>query len=70
MSSTNCLCVEVGKFLKGLMLVTSPAAVVLFILLLSPSIIGMNRKGDNGSPCLMPLEGQKGLARDPLIKSE
>ena len=69
-SSTNCWCVEVGQFSKGLMSFISPAAVALFMLLLSPSIIRMNRKGGRGSPCLMPLDGQKGLAGAPLISSE
>jgi hypothetical protein len=50
--------------------VISLAAVALFMLLLSPSIIRMNMKGDSGSPFLMPLEGQKVLAGAPLIKSE
>jgi hypothetical protein len=50
--------------------IISPAAVALFMLLMSPSIIKMNKKGDSGSPCLIPLEGHKGLAGDPLIKSE
>ena len=69
-SSTNYWCVEVGQFSNGLMPFISPAAVALFMLLLSPSIIRMNRKGDNRSPCLMPLDGRKGLAGAPLISSE
>jgi hypothetical protein len=56
-SSTNYWCVEVGKFLKGLRPVISPAVVALFMLQLRPSIISMNRKGDSGSPCLIPLVG-------------
>jgi hypothetical protein len=62
--------VEVGKFLKGLRPVISPAIVVFFMLRFRPSIIRMNRKGDIGSPCLMPLVGQKGLVRAPFIQSE
>jgi hypothetical protein len=34
---------------------------------LSPSAIRMKRKGERGSPCLMPLEGEKGLEGTPLI---
>jgi hypothetical protein len=62
--------VEVGYFSKGLMSVISPAAVALFMLRLIPSIIRMNKKGDNGSPCLMPLVGQKGLVGAPFIRSQ
>jgi hypothetical protein len=69
-SSRNCWCVDVGKFSKGLMHVISLAVVAHFMLLLSPSIIKMNKKGDSESPCLMPLEGQKGLDGAPFIKSE
>jgi hypothetical protein len=69
-SSMNYWCVEVGQFSKGLMPFISPTAVVLFILFLIPSIIRMKRKGENGSTCLMPLDGQKGLAGAPLISSE
>ena len=69
-SSMNCWCVEVGKFSKGLRPVISPAIVVFFMLRLRPSIIRMNRKGDIGSPYLMPLVGQKGLAGAPFIRSE
>ena len=68
--STNCWCMEVGQFSKGLMHVISHVVVALFMNLLSPSIIKMNRKGDNGSPFLMPLDNQKGLVGAPLIKSE
>jgi hypothetical protein len=53
----NYLCVEVGKFLEGFIPVISPVAVAFFMLRLRPSIIRMKRKGDNGSPCLMPLVG-------------
>jgi len=49
--------VEVGQFSKGLMPYNSPVVVALFMLLLSPSIIEMKKKGDKGSLCLMPLEG-------------
>jgi hypothetical protein len=69
-SSTNCWCVEVDQFLNGLRLVISPVVVALFMLRLRPSIIKMNKKGDSGSPCLMPLVGQKGLAGAPFIRSE
>ena len=69
-SSTNFWCVEVGKFSKGLMPTISLVVVALFMLLLSPSIIRMNMKGDRKSHCRMPLEGHKGLAVAPLIKSE
>jgi hypothetical protein len=69
-SSTNYWCMEVGQFSKGLMPAISPTAVALFMLLLIPSIIIMNRKGDNRSPCMMPLEGHKGLAGAPLINIE
>jgi len=30
----------------------------------------MKRKGESGSPCLMPLEGVKGLEGTPLIRVE
>jgi hypothetical protein len=69
-SSTKYWCVEVGKFSKGLMPFISPIVVALFMLLMSPSIIRMNRKGANRYPFLMPLDDQKGLDGAPLIKSE
>jgi hypothetical protein len=37
---------------------------------LSPSAIIMKRKGESGSPCLIPLEGEKGLEGTPLIRME
>ena len=68
--SMNYWCVEVGKFSKGLRHFISPTAVALFILILIPSIIIMNRKVDRGSPFLMPLDGQKCLVGAPFINIE
>jgi hypothetical protein len=69
-SSTNYWWVELGEISKGLSPIISPVVFVLFMLLLRPSIIRMNKKGENGSPCLIPLMGQKGLFGAPLISSE
>jgi hypothetical protein len=69
-SSINCGLVEVGIFLKGLRHDIFAAAVALFMLHMKPYIIIMNRKGDSGSPCLIPLMGQNGLGGDPLISSD
>ena len=41
-----------------------------WIVLLSPSAMMMKRKGDRGSPCLIPLEGEKGFEGTPLMSSE
>jgi hypothetical protein len=38
--------------------------------LLSPSARIMKRKGERGSPCLMPLVSEKGLEGTPLIRME
>jgi hypothetical protein len=38
--------------------------------LLSPSAMMMKRKGERGSPCLIPLEGEKGFEGTPLISRE
>jgi hypothetical protein len=35
-----------------------------------PSTIKMKRKGDRGSPCLMPREGEKVVEGDPLTNIE
>ena len=35
-----------------------------------PSTIGTNKKGERGSPCLMPLEGEKGLDGTPFTRME
>jgi hypothetical protein len=35
-----------------------------------PSAIMMKRKGERGSPCLIPLEGEKGQEGTPLIRME
>ena len=43
--------------------------VALMALFIS-SIIKMKRKGKSGSPCLILLEGEKGLEGTPLIKIE
>jgi hypothetical protein len=37
---------------------------------LSPSAIKMKRKGESGSPCLMPREGEKALEGMPLMSME
>jgi hypothetical protein len=37
---------------------------------LSPSTIKIKRKGESGSPCLIPLEGENGLEGMPLTKME
>ena len=40
----------------------------LVIDLLSPSAIRINKKGERGSPYLIPLEGLKVGDRDPFIR--
>jgi len=37
---------------------------------LSPSAMMMKRKGDRGSPCIIPLEGEKGFEGTPLMRRE
>lgn len=39
-------------------------------ILLKPSTIMTKRKGDRGSPCLIPPKGRKGLEGEPLTKIE
>ena len=69
-SSTNWLC-EIGGEMscRG-----NPARQVFSIAAwmdrLSPSAMIMNRKGDRGSPCLIPLEGEKGLEGTPYARIE
>ena len=36
----------------------------------SPSAIMMKRKGDRGSPCLIPLDGLKGCKGPPFSRIE
>jgi hypothetical protein len=43
---------------------------VSLMALFIPSTIKMKRKGKSGSPCLIPLEGEKGLEWMPLNKIE
>ena len=43
---------------------------VSLMALFNPSTIKMKRKGKSGSPCLIPLEGEKGLEGRPLTKIE
>jgi len=50
--------------------VRSLLSIVAWIDLLRPSTIIMNRKGDRGSPCLIPLEGEKGFEGTPLMRRE
>ena len=40
------------------------------IVRLSPSAIMMKRKCESGSPCLIPLEGEKGFEGTPLNRME
>ena len=40
------------------------------IIQLSPSAIKMKIKGESGSSCMMPLEGEKGLDGTPLNMME
>ena len=40
------------------------------IVRLNPSAIRMKRKGESGSPCLIPLEGEKGFEGTPLMGME
>ena len=37
---------------------------------LSPYVNRIKRKGESGSPCLMLLEGEKGLDGKPLMRKE
>lgn len=43
-----------------------PTCTARIIILFSTSAISMNRKGDSGSPCLIPLSIQNGLVGAPL----
>jgi hypothetical protein len=36
----------------------------------SPSAMRIKRKGERGSPFLMPREGEKGMEGDPLTRME
>lgn len=44
--------------------------IALVIYLLSPLAIRMNKKGERGSPCLMPLEGLKVGVGEPFKRME
>jgi hypothetical protein len=69
-SSTNWLC-EIGGEMpwRG-----SPDScldlIAAWIDLLRPSAKIMKRKGERGSPCLIPLEGEKGFEGTPLTRIE
>jgi len=43
---------------------------VALIVRLNPSAIMMKRKGESGSPCLIPLKGEKGFEGTPLMRME
>ena len=45
-------------------------SIATFIPLPRPSAMSTKRNGDGGSPCFMPLEGEKGLVGNPLTKIE
>ena len=47
-----------------------PLAIVALIEWLRPSSIRMKRKGERGSPYLIPLDGEKGCDGTPLIRME
>jgi len=45
-------------------------SITAWIDLLRPSAKIMKRKGERGSPCLIPLEGEKGFKGTPLTRIE
>ena len=47
-----------------------PSSLALRMSLLKPSIRITKRKGDNGSPCLIPHEEENWLAGEPLTSIE
>ena len=47
-----------------------PMEMACFSILPRPSTMSIKRKGDRGSPCLMPHEELKGFEGDPLTKIE
>ena len=47
-----------------------PSSLALRMSLLKPSIRITKRKGDNGSPCLIPREGENWLAGETLNRIE
>jgi hypothetical protein len=53
-----------GRPLRG------PSVIAALIYLPRPSAISKNKKGERGSPCLMPPEGEKGLDGIPFTRME
>jgi hypothetical protein len=47
-----------------------PLTMCALMYLLRPSAMITKRKGESGSPCLMPLEGEKVLEGVPLMRME
>jgi hypothetical protein len=69
-SSTNWLCEIGGEIPCRGRPVRSFLSIVAWMDLLRPSAIIMNRNGERGSPCLILLEGEKGLDGTPLTRRE
>lgn len=69
-SSMNCWWVEGGTLSWSLRHVKELFIFASLVDLLSPSTIITKRKGDSGSSCIMPMEGQKGFDWEPLRRIE
>jgi hypothetical protein len=70
MSSTNWLCEMGGEMPWGVRPEREWSLMAALRVRLSPSASRIKRKGDSGSPCLMPREREKGLEGTLLIRME
>jgi hypothetical protein len=59
-----------GEILWGVRPKRELSPMDVLIVRLSPSSIRMKRKGERGSPCFIPLEGEKGFEGTPLMRME
>jgi hypothetical protein len=59
-----------GEIPWGVRLERELSRMATLIVRLSPSAIRMKRKGESGSPCLIPLEGEKVFEGTPLMRME
>ena len=64
-SSTNNRCVRVSEG-ENFIPLMRPLFLASLIIKLSPSMTRMNSSGDNGQPCLIPLDAVKNLEGVPL----
>jgi len=69
-SSTNWLCEATGWSPWRGRPCREPFPMEAFIYCPRPSTVITKRKGERGSPCLMPHEGEKGWEGDPLTRME